>query len=103
MDTEIIGPPREKPSVSTLVNGHGPAMQERRALRNSFPSPESRNADPIEAFHCPSGEQGGWSPQGMLPRLGTSNVLTPLPILTAVLVAMEYRTRTFEISISRPS
>src|SRR5690242_1744585 len=45
-------------SDSTLVNGHGPAMQERRALRNSLPSPASRDTEPIAAFHLPSGEHG---------------------------------------------
>src|SRR5258708_54878 len=43
-------------STSTLVKGHGPAMQEALGLRNSFPSPASRDNNPTAAFHLPSGE-----------------------------------------------
>src|SRR5437588_3282863 len=66
-DAVIICPPLENPSLSILVNGHGPAMQETLALRNSFPAPASREAEPIAAFQAPSGEHGAWPLHGTFP------------------------------------
>src|SRR6185437_14481295 len=86
-----------RPSCSTCrgsmrVNGHGPAMHEARILRNSFPTPASRVAAPIAAFHFPSGEHGGRSLHNSLPLLTTSNGRTALPTFITVAVLMEYRT-----------
>src|SRR5438445_13606525 len=52
---------------SILVKGHGPAIQETLALRNSFPAPASSATDPSAAFHFPSGEHGGFPLHGTLP------------------------------------
>src|SRR5579864_9439130 len=93
-------PPAEKRSDSILVNGHGPAMQETRALRNSFPGPASSVVDPSAAFHLPSGEHGCWPLQGTLPLFWISNVWTALPTFTSVLLLMEYRKRTLLTFIS---
>ena len=57
-DTLITRPPREKLSDTTDENGHGPAMQDTRAFRNSFNSPASSDAEAVVAFQRPSGEQG---------------------------------------------
>src|SRR6185503_17466953 len=65
-------PALEKPSDATSVNGHGPEMHDRRALRNSLPAPASRETLPTEAFHLPSGEQGGCRAQGTFPVLTIS-------------------------------
>src|ERR1700690_977422 len=95
-DTFTSRPPCKKSSASILVKGHGPAMHEVRALRNSFPSPASSEADPIAAFHLPSGEQGGCLRQGTLPVLATSKVFTALPTLAVLVVLIEYRAKTFD-------
>ncbi len=63
----IVRPPRSKPLESILVNGHGPAMQDARALRNSLPVPASSVMEPSDAFHRPSGEQGACRLHGTLP------------------------------------
>src|SRR5882724_10434240 len=94
-DTFTSRPPCKKSSSSILVNGHGPAMHEVRALRNSLPSPASSFAEPIEAFHLPSGEHGGCFRHGTFPVFATSKVLTTLPTFAAVVVLIEYLTRTF--------
>src|SRR3954471_16893540 len=73
-DTFTSRPPCKKSSASILVNGHGPAMHDVLALRNSFPSPASRDADPIAAFHFPSGEHGGCFRHGTLPVFTTLKV-----------------------------
>ena len=99
-DTLMVRPPREKPSDSIFVKGHGPAIQETLAFRNSFPSPASREAEPIVAFHRPSGEQGCWPLQGRLPVFITWNVFTALPMFTAVVALIEYLAETFATSIS---
>src|SRR5271165_6954238 len=57
-ETAIVRPPREKVSVSMRVNGHGPAMHEILAFRNSCPSPASSLMPSIDARHFPSGEHG---------------------------------------------
>src|ERR1700687_90598 len=98
-DTFTSRPPCRKSSSSTLVNGHGPAMHEVRALRNSFPSPASSDAEPIVAFHFPSGEQGGCFRQGTFPVFATSKVFTALPTLAVLVVLIEYRARTFDATI----
>src|SRR4026209_1582738 len=91
---------REKPSDSILVKGHGPAIQDTLAFRNSFPSPASKKAEPIAAFHFPSGEHG-WRPlQGTLPVLSTWNIFTALPMFTDVVALMEYLAETLAITIS---
>ena len=90
----MLRPPREKRSDSILVKGHGPAIQETLAFRNSFPSPASSDAEPIAAFHLPSGEHGGRPLQGTLPVLITWKVFTALPIFTAVVALMEYLAET---------
>src|ERR1700746_1751707 len=92
--TIITCPPCEKRSDSILVNGHGPAMQDTRALRNSFPTPASSVVDPSAAFHLPSGEHGCWPLQGTFPLFWISNVCAALPTLTSVLLLIEYLTRT---------
>src|SRR5882724_2153157 len=88
-DTFTSRPPCRKSSASIVVNGHGPAIQEVRALRNSFPSPASSDAEPIAAFHLPSGEHGGRFLQGTLPVFATSKVLTALPTLAVLVVLIE--------------
>src|SRR5882672_7856176 len=70
-------------SISTLVNGHSPAMQETLGLRYSFPSPASRENNPTAAFHLPSGEHGGCLLHGVFPVLTTSKVFTALPIFAS--------------------
>src|ERR1700730_13457980 len=75
-------------------------MHEVLALRNSFPSPASRVAEPIEAFHFPSGEHGSCLRQGTLPWFGTSKGFTALPTLAAVVVLMEYRASTLDTATS---
>src|SRR4029077_2477914 len=87
--TMMTFPPAEKRSDSILVKGHGPAMHETRALRNSFPWPASSVVEPSAAFHLPSGEHGCWPLHGTLPLLSTSNVCTALPTLTSVLLLIE--------------
>src|ERR1700678_3876263 len=87
----------EKPSVRSLVNGHGPAIQETRALRNSLPSPASSEREPTLALHFPSGEQGAIFLHSTFPVLTISNVLTALPIFASVVAFMEYLIRVLEI------
>jgi hypothetical protein len=36
----------------------------------------------MDAFHVPSGEHGGFPPQGTFPVFGTANVLAVLPTST---------------------
>src|SRR5690349_20332860 len=88
-DALMVRPPREKLSVSILVKGQGPAMQDNLAFRNSLPSPASSIAEPIAAFHCIPGEHGGLPSHGTLPVLTIWKVLTALPTLTAVVVSTE--------------
>ena len=57
-DALIVRPPWEKPSESIRVKGHGPAMHVTLALRNTLPSPASKDAEPMCALHLPSGEHG---------------------------------------------
>ena len=59
-EATIVRPPLAKPLESIRVNGHGPAMHEALASRNSFPAPASNSTDPVAAFQYPSGEQGFW-------------------------------------------
>src|SRR3954471_10756264 len=77
---------------SMLVNGHGPAMQDARMLRNSLPTPASRVAEPIAAFHFPSGEHGGRSLHSSLPLFCTSKGRAALATFITVAVLIEYRT-----------
>src|SRR5580658_38220 len=86
----------ERSASSILVKGHGPAMQETLGLRNSFPSPASRDREPIVAFHLPlPGEQGGWS-HGLFPTLTTWNVFTAFPIFASVVAFTVYLIRASE-------
>src|SRR5580704_12508990 len=94
-ETMIVRPPCEKWSESILVNGHGPAMQEARAFRNSLPVPASSVAEPTAARHLPSGEHGRCPLQGTLPLFSTWNVCTELPTFSSVITRPEYLTRTF--------
>src|SRR5258708_5024535 len=93
-ETLILRPPAEKESLSILVNGQGPAMQETRASWNSLPSPASSVAPPTAAFHFPSGEQGEWRGHGVSPTLTTSNTFDALPTFSVISVLPAYRTRT---------
>src|SRR6266496_5935303 len=93
-ETWILRAPLAMPPGSILVKGHGPATQEARAFRNSFPSPASMDAEAIVAFHFLSGEQGSRPLQGTLPVFTTWNICTALPTLTAVVAFMEYLART---------
>src|ERR1700686_1238349 len=103
-ETLTFRPPRERSSNSTLAKGHGPAMQETLAFRNSFPSPASKDAEASVAFHFPSGEHGGRPWQGTLPAFTTWKVFTALPISASVVVFTEYRTLTFATPASgRPA
>src|SRR6202011_5590615 len=84
-----------RPGVSRVdrlifVKGHGPAIQEARALRNSLPSPASSEALAVEAFHLPSGEHCRWAVHGTLPVLTASKARTELPMVTSVAVLIEY-------------
>src|SRR5580698_9217290 len=85
--TVIVRPGRGTSPLSILVNGHGPAMQDTRAFSNCCPWPASIVTPPVAAFHLPSGEHGGFAPQGTLPVFGTVNVLAVLPTLTVVEVS----------------
>src|ERR1700739_457285 len=85
----MVRPPCEKWSDSTEVKGHGPAMQDNLAFRNSFPSPASSVADATAALHLMPGEQGGFPAQGTFPIFATAKVLTALPMLTAFVVSIE--------------
>src|SRR5579864_8637428 len=98
--TVMTCPPCEIRCASILVKGHGPAMQDTRTLRNSFPGPASRVVEPSAAFHLPSGEHGCWPLQGTLPLFWISNVCTALPTFTSVRLLMEYRNRTLLTFIS---
>src|SRR5208282_2722892 len=93
-DTLIVRPPWEKPSESIRVKGHGPAMQFTLALRNTLPSPASKDAEPTCALHLPSGEHGERPLHGTLPVLTTWNVFTPLPIFSVEVLTVEYLTET---------
>src|SRR5262245_19458013 len=89
----ITRPPFENGSAVTRVTGHGPAMQERRVLRNSFPTPASIDTPPAVAVHRPSGEQREPSSHGTLPVFATSKVLAALPTFVDTVASAEYRTR----------
>src|SRR5579864_4625811 len=78
--------------VSILVNGHGPAMHEARALRNSLPAPASREMVPTAAFHFLSGEHSDAPLQGTFPLFTTSNDRTALPTFSSAALLTEYRT-----------
>src|SRR5260370_39927476 len=82
-------------STSTLVKGHGPAMQEALGLRNSFPSPASRDNNPTAAFHLPSGEHSGCLLHGAFPVLTTSKVFIALPMFASACALPEYMRRVF--------
>src|ERR1700687_3435689 len=82
-------------SSSIFVNAHGPAMHEILALRNSFPSPASRDVEAFAALHLPSGEHGGRRTQGTFPALSTWKVLTAFPTFASVVALTEYRIRAF--------
>src|SRR6266542_2497253 len=88
-ETETVRPGWVSPSVSILVNGQGPAMQEARALRNSFPAPASSETVPVAAFHFPSGEHGGVPLHGTLPVFSISNDRTALPTVIALAALIE--------------
>src|SRR5438045_3356809 len=88
-ETEMMRPSCASPDGSMRVNGHGPEMQEARALRNSFPSPASSEVDPVAAFHLPSGEHCRWAAQGTPPSLTASNARTALPMGTVLAVLIE--------------
>src|SRR5271156_4310362 len=88
----------EKFSNSILVNGHGPAMQETLALRNSLPSPASRESEPIVAFHFPPGAHGSCLLHGTFALLTIWKVFTALPIFASVVALTEYLIRVFEIA-----
>src|SRR5690348_4716640 len=83
-ETDIVRPGCSISVVSIFVKGHGPAMHDARAFRNSFPAPASSVALPVDAFHLPSGEQGGRPLQGTLPTFSTSNDRTALPTVADV-------------------
>ena len=89
-------PSCESFSCSIFVKGHGPAMQETLTLRNSFPSPASRDTEPIAAFHLPPGAHGGRLSHGVFPMLITWNVFTAVPIFASVVAFTEYLIRAFE-------
>src|SRR5579859_961939 len=90
----IIWPPCERWSASIFVKGQGPAIHEARALRNAYPGPASKVADPRAAFHLPSGEQRDSPLQGTLPLFSTSKVLTALPTFSSVMALSVCLTRT---------
>src|SRR5580704_16619722 len=102
MDALMVRPPFENLSESIRVKGHGPAIQDTRALRNSFPAPASSDTDSTAAFHFRSGEHTGAPAQATSPVFKTWKVFTPLPRLTSDLASMEYRTRTFATVTSGP-
>src|ERR1017187_4922070 len=83
-------------SCSIFVKGHGPAMQETLALRNSLPSPASSDKEPIVPFHLLPGAQGGGLLHGVFPVLIIWKVLTALPMLASVVAFTEYLIRVFE-------
>src|SRR5580700_6643263 len=88
-ETMMVWPPWENLSVSILVKGQGPAMQETRASRNSLPAPASSDAEPMAAFHLPSGEHGRCFLQGTFPRFSISKDLAALPTLSSVCALIE--------------
>src|ERR1700730_16982789 len=98
--TLMCRPPCENPSKSTLVKGHGPAMQETLAVRDMVAYPASRASAAMPAFHLLSGEQGVLLLQGTFPVLGISKVLASVPIFSWVVVTVEYRMRMFAIGMT---
>src|ERR1700722_12895525 len=80
----ILGVGIVKSPDSSLVKGHGPAIQDTRTLRNSSPFGASRENLLAAAFHLPSGEQGLWPLHGTSPVFTTSNCFTRLPTSTVV-------------------
>src|SRR5262249_32879349 len=91
-DTRIIRPGCSSSEVSIFVKGHGPAIHEARALRNSFPAPASSAIAPSEAFHLLSGEQRGAPLHGTFPVFTASNGRAALPTFSSVAVLIEYLT-----------
>src|SRR5215472_6397519 len=90
-EADMYWPPRENSSDSILVNGHGPAMQNKRALRNTLPCPASSESEPMAAFHLPSGEHRPFLSQRTAPLFGTWKVVSPVPTFTSAFVSIEYR------------
>src|SRR3954463_4445842 len=91
-ETEMICPPFDDRSDSIFVNGHGPAIHDTRASRNSLPGPASSVAEPSAAFHFPSGEHGCRFLHGTFPWFSTWNVFAALPMFTSLVVFPEERT-----------
>src|SRR5580704_8089383 len=92
--TVMLGPGGGSAPLSILVNAQGPAIQETRAFWNCCPWPASIFTPPMDAFHFPSGEQGGRFAQATSPGFGTLNVLAILPTFALLVVFSEYRIRT---------
>src|SRR5579864_843714 len=88
----MIRPGCSRAEVSIFVNGHGPAMHEARALRNSLPTPASSEIVPIVAFHFLSGAHSDAPLQGTLPSFVTSNARTALPTFSSAARLIEYLT-----------
>src|ERR1700749_5059471 len=88
-EADMCRPPREKSSDSIFVKGQGPAIQNTRAFRNTFPSPASSEAEPIEAFHLPSGEEGPRGSRGTMPVWGSWKLVTPVPMFIAEFIWVE--------------
>src|SRR5438034_10955745 len=65
-ETEMVRLGCSSPLLSIRVNGHGPAMHEALALRNSLPSPASSEVDSVAALHFPSGEHCRCAAHGTL-------------------------------------
>src|ERR1035437_98171 len=95
----MLRPPFAKPLESIRVKGHGPAMHDALTSLNSFPTPASRVAEPVEAFQFPSGEQSGWRTQGTFPLLTAWKVLTALPIFDSVVELTVYLTLMLDTTI----
>ena len=90
----MIWSPCERRSASIFVKGQGPAIHEARALRNALPAPASKVAEPMAAFHLPSGEQRDSPLQGTLPLFSISKILTALPTFRSVMALTVYLTST---------
>src|SRR5580700_1896138 len=99
-DTLMFRAGFDKPLSSTRVNGQGPAIQDTLASWNTFPSPASRVAESIVAFHLPSGEHGKRSLHGTLPVFTIWNVFKPIPMFSVLVASVEYRIWTFDTGTS---
>jgi len=92
----IFWPGLSDPSDSICVNGQGPAMHDTRAFfETRCPVPRPTTWKAVEAFHLPSGEQGGRPCTERCRRSQPQTFSRRLPTFTVRIDIIEYRMRTF--------